>query len=118
MPDNPEPTPAGCSFCGRAAADVRKIISGPGIHICDGCVAACVAILEQDDGTSTAAVPEWADLTDEELLARLPRIAATADQVETGLRARVLDLRGRGVTWARIGEALGMSRQSAWERFR
>jgi ATP-dependent Clp protease ATP-binding subunit ClpX len=26
-------------------------------------------------------------------------------------------LRERGVTWARIGEALGMTRQSAWERF-
>jgi hypothetical protein len=29
---------------------------------------------------------------------------ATAAQVETGLRERVLDLRARGVTWARIGE--------------
>ena len=30
---------------------------------------------------------------------------------------RVQRLRGRGVTWARIGESLGMTRQSAWERF-
>ncbi|WP_158841836.1 ClpX C4-type zinc finger protein [Saccharothrix deserti] len=30
--------PPGCSFCGKAAADVRKIISGPGIYTCDGCV--------------------------------------------------------------------------------
>lgn len=108
----------GCSFCGKAAAEVRKIISGPGIYICDGCVAACASILDNDDGTSRASVPEWADMTDEELLAHLPRIAATAEQIEGGLRARVLDLRERGVTWARIGEALGMSRQSAWERFK
>ena len=29
----------------------------------------------------------------------------------------VTELRTRGVAWARIGEALGMTRQSAWERF-
>jgi hypothetical protein len=62
-------------------------------------------------------VPEWADLADDELLAGLPRIAATSAQVEAGLRERVLDLRERGVTWVRIGDALGMTRQSAWERF-
>lgn len=109
--------PPGCSFCGKAAADVRKIISGPGIYICDGCVSACVAILEADGGASDVTVPEWSVMSDDELLAHLPRIAATASQVETGLRERVAELRGRGVTWARIGAALGMSRQSAWERF-
>ena len=105
-----------CSFCHRAAADVRKLISGSGVHICDECVAKCVAILAED-GPSESRVPEWAGLTDEELLAGLPRIAATSAQVEAGLRERVLDLRERGVTWVRIGDALGMTRQSAWERF-
>ncbi|MFD1146167.1 ClpX C4-type zinc finger protein [Saccharothrix hoggarensis] len=116
--------PPGCSFCGKAAAEVRKIVSGPGIYICDGCVSACVAILDADaenpagdGGTSDVTVPEWSAMSDDELLGHLPRIAATAAQVETGLRDRVAELRDRGVTWARIGAALGMSRQSAWERF-
>jgi len=105
-----------CSFCGKAAVDVRKLIAGPGVYICDGCVDLCVGIL-QADGPAEARVPEWSGMTDEQLLDHLPRVASTAAQVETGLRERVLDLRARDVTWVRIGEALGMTRQSAWERF-
>jgi biotin operon repressor len=37
--------------------------------------------------------------------------------VDRAVRLHVQTLRDRGVTWARIGEALGMTRQSAWERF-
>ena len=106
-----------CSFCGRAAADVNKIISGPGVYICDGCVRLCGEILAGDDGQSDVPLPEWRSMPDDELLAVLPRVAATVAHVEAGLRARVIELRGRGVTWARIGAALGMTRQSAWERF-
>ncbi|WP_211348048.1 hypothetical protein [Saccharothrix texasensis] len=61
---------------------------------------------------------EWSVMSDEESPAHLPRIAATASQVEAGLRERVLELRARGITWVRVGEALGMTRQSAWERFK
>jgi hypothetical protein len=44
-------------------------------------------------------------------------MARTAQQVEAGLREWVQELRRRGTTWAKIGESLGISRQSAWERF-
>ena len=27
-----------CSFCGRAQQEVAKLVSGPGVHICNGCV--------------------------------------------------------------------------------
>ena len=106
-----------CSFCARDATVVNKIISGPGVYICDGCVRTCDEILAADDGRSDVPLPEWRSASDDELLASLPRVAATAATVETGLRARVTELRDRGVTWARIGAALGMTRQSAWERF-
>ncbi|WP_158841384.1 ClpX C4-type zinc finger protein [Saccharothrix deserti] len=109
--------PPGCSFCGKAAKAVRKIIAGPGIYICDECVTKCAEILAADQGAGDANVPEWSVMSDEELLGHLPRIAATAAQIEVGLRERVAELRERGVTWARIGDALGMTRQSAWERF-
>ena len=33
------------------------------------------------------------------------------------IRQTVQDARGQGCTWAEIGRALGMSKQSAWERF-
>jgi hypothetical protein len=44
-------------------------------------------------------------------------IAASAANIEAGLRDRVHELRDRGMSWARIGAASGMTRQSAWERF-
>jgi ATP-dependent protease Clp ATPase subunit len=105
-----------CSFCGKPAAEVQKLIAGPGVYICDGCVSLCVTILA-GDSPGEARVPEWSGLSDEELLASLPRIAATSAQIENGLRERVVGLRERGVAWARIGEGLSMTRQSAWERF-
>ena len=37
-----------CSFCGKAAESARKIITGPGVHICDECVAVCNRIIEED----------------------------------------------------------------------
>jgi hypothetical protein len=57
-------------------------------------------------------------MTDEALLAHLPEISAVAAQVEDRLCAWVGNARQRGISWARIGAALGMTRQSAWERFR
>jgi ATP-dependent Clp protease ATP-binding subunit ClpX len=37
-----------CSFCGKSQAEVRKIISGPGVHICDACVAVCKTIVDRE----------------------------------------------------------------------
>ncbi|CAF0703587.1 ATP-dependent Clp protease ATP-binding subunit ClpX [Candidatus Methylacidithermus pantelleriae] len=37
-----------CSFCGRSYAEVRKLISGPGVYICDSCVQVCKKILEKE----------------------------------------------------------------------
>jgi hypothetical protein len=109
-----------CSFCLRLTPEVEKIISGPGIYICDQCVRACVEILEtapQGADSSESQLPSWHSMTDEEVLRRLPRIAAVASQVQGGLQRWVGEARRRGASWARIGDALEMSRQSAWERF-
>jgi hypothetical protein len=56
-------------------------------------------------------------MSDDELLERIPFIASSAANIEAGLRDRVHELRDRGVSWARIGAALSVTRQSAWERF-
>jgi ClpX C4-type zinc finger len=109
-----------CSFCGRPSADVSRLIAGPGVYICDGCVAACDTILvdHADDGPAPPPrLPEWRAMSDDEMLAQIPRIAATGAQVEQSLRSWVAELRARSVTWSRIGDALSMTRQSAWERF-
>jgi ClpX C4-type zinc finger len=106
-----------CSFCGRLHTEVAKLIAGPGIYICAGCVQLCAEILAQDTPAEPLTLPEWSSMSDDELLQRIPFIAASAANIEAGLRDRVVELRERGVSWARIGAALGMTRQSAWERF-
>ncbi len=37
-----------CSFCGRPQSEVRRLIAGPGVYICDSCVALCNDILSED----------------------------------------------------------------------
>lgn len=109
-----------CSFCQKLAPDLDKLIAGPGIYICDQCVQKCVAILEEPypaPDVGAAQLPSWHSMSDAELLGKLPRIAAVAAQVEGGLQRWVAEARRRGSSWAEIGGALGMSRQSAWERF-
>lgn len=37
-----------CSFCGKSAAEVRKLIAGPGVFICDSCINVCKGILDKE----------------------------------------------------------------------
>jgi len=37
-----------CSFCGKSQEQVRKLIAGPGVYICDECVELCNEILEEE----------------------------------------------------------------------
>jgi ATP-dependent Clp protease ATP-binding subunit ClpX len=37
-----------CSFCGKSQEQVRKLIAGPGVYICDECVDLCNEILEEE----------------------------------------------------------------------
>jgi ATP-dependent Clp protease ATP-binding subunit ClpX len=103
-----------CSFCGKTQDDVAKLIAGPGVYICDECVLLCDKILAKEP------LPEFKDYdeeTDEALLEQMVRVHSSHEQIDDAVARFVQHLRGRGVTWARIGDALGMTRQSAWERF-
>jgi len=37
-----------CSFCGKSQKEVKKLIAGPTVYICDECVGLCNDILEED----------------------------------------------------------------------
>lgn len=43
--DGKSPT---CSFCGRGNDEVRKLIAGPGVYICDECISVCESILAEE----------------------------------------------------------------------
>ena len=113
-----EPTVnAACSFCLKPSAEVGTLVAGPGVCICNECVGLCVQIID----SKPASAPKrgaWEYATDlDTVLATLPRIATARAQVEENLTGWVRHARGLGATWTRIGESLGMTRQSAWERF-
>lgn len=61
--------------------------------------------------------PGWQEMSDETLLATLGPSMVLVDNARDMLQNHVDLLRERGVSWGRIGEALGVSRQAAWERF-
>ena len=102
-----------CSFCGRSAKEVSRMLGGPRVYICDGCVGACNKILE--------ATPEsfagWDKMTDAQLLSALKTAEATIEATRAVLQSVIDELRRRNVSWEAIGKALGVSRQAAWERF-
>ena len=37
-----------CSFCGKSHSEVRKLIAGPGVYICDNCINVCKGILDKE----------------------------------------------------------------------
>lgn len=59
-----------CSFCAKSQDEVKKIVAGPGVYICNECVALCQEIidqeLEEDRKNSTFKVP-----TPEEIMSKL-----------------------------------------------
>ena len=45
---NDAPHNVKCSFCGKPQEAVSRIVAGPGVYICDECVAVCKSIIEND----------------------------------------------------------------------
>ncbi|WP_160036332.1 ATP-dependent protease ATP-binding subunit ClpX [Paenibacillus sp. An7] len=39
-----------CSFCGKSQEQVRKLVAGPGVYICDECIELCAEIVEEELG--------------------------------------------------------------------
>ena len=109
---------ASCSFCMKPNTRVAWLVAGPGVYICSECVALCQEVGPTARDSAEPMLPVWASQMDVgKVLDNLPRIAAAGAQVEATLTGWVRHARSLGATWARIGESLGMTRQSAWERF-
>ena len=39
-----------CSFCGKTQEQVRKLVAGPGLYICDECIEICTEIIVEEFG--------------------------------------------------------------------
>jgi ATP-dependent Clp protease ATP-binding subunit ClpX len=42
-----------CSFCGKSKTEVKKLIAGPGVYICDNCVSVCKSVLDKETRTES-----------------------------------------------------------------
>lgn len=103
-----------CSFCRKSAKEVPSLIGGPGVHICGDCVKTCNAILA---GLPSDGFGGWDSLKDDDLLSNLDRSQAAFEAARVVLQQQIDVLRKREVSWQKIGDALNISRQAAWERF-
>ena len=106
-----------CSFCFKSQHHVRKLVAGPAnVFICDECVGLCNEVVADRPIQTPNALSDQ-QIPTERLLERLQAIDETLKGKGNQLQRVVELLRSREVSWAVIGAALGMSRQSAWERF-
>jgi len=51
-----------CSFCGKSQHEVRKLIAGPSVFICDECIDLCNDIIREEASTDTAQKAQKSDL--------------------------------------------------------
>lgn len=83
-----------CSFCGKPAEQVEKMITGAGVHICSDCVSMCHRIIEEDR-TRRAQETATAELTAKplphpsEIKAHLDEFAIGQDQAKMALSVAV-----------------------------
>ena len=122
MPTTPaEDVIASCSFCGKPHTSVERLVAGPGVYICNECVALCAAIVEEASQVppeeSSRRRSQYENRPNEEILAMLPALVGTADRIEAELVGWVRRLRERGSDWQGIAAGLGMSADAARRRF-
>ena len=48
-----------CSFCGKSQRQVKKLIAGPGVYICDECIDLCNEIIDEELAPPAAAASSW-----------------------------------------------------------
>jgi hypothetical protein len=106
-----------CSFCLKPDTEVDKLVAGPAVFVCNECVDLCCQLIADAPDNHRRLLPwEAADSLDS-VLPMLPKAEAAHAQAEASLAGWVGRARALGGTWAQIGDSLGITRQSAWERF-
>ena len=106
-----------CSFFGRQGSPELPLAGGVGAMICVECLAHYTKAVDDAPSDGVLVTGGWQEMSNAEMLGKLPDISAEASQVDRFLRQWVSMIRERNISYAEIGKALGVSRQAAWERF-
>ncbi|MGP4969023.1 ClpX C4-type zinc finger protein [Glutamicibacter ardleyensis] len=108
-----------CSFCFNRSDRENRVITGPGVTICESCIkeASNIIIASDVKRQEKTYADQLKDLPVQELLSGLEEIHSGVQIAQERLVAWVAELRKRDVSWAKIAEILGVTRQTAWEKF-
>lgn len=86
-----------CSFCGKAQHEVRRLVAGPSVYICDECVELCRDIIVEELGEPGFAEPVPVSIQGV-VLEGLRTLAETAERQGRDLRAMAEFLQKRADT--------------------
>ncbi len=93
-----------CSFCGKSQKQVRKLIAGPGVYICDECIELCNEIIEEELGEVAKTVEDIDLPKPREIKGFLDEYVIGQDQAKKALAVAVYNhykrLRSRGTLTA------------------
>jgi hypothetical protein len=112
---------ASCSFCGKPNTEVKTLVAGPGVFICNECIDLSVTIVaDYADATPDELAGLRAQALDRpvrDILDMLPGLARSAARAEAELGRWVRRARAKGTDWPRIAEVLGTSAEDVRNRF-
>ena len=93
-----------CSFCGKSQKQVRNLIAGPGVYICDECIELCDEIIEEELGEVAKTVEDIDLPKPREIKGFLDEYVIGQDQAKKALSVAVYNhykrLRSRGTLTA------------------
>lgn len=78
-----------CSFCGKSQHDVKKLIAGPAVFVCNECVTLCADILKEELTTESATKKSDSLPTPKEIFARLAEHVVGQDMAKRALSVAV-----------------------------
>jgi hypothetical protein len=124
MPTTPAATEeviASCSFCGKPNTEVKTLVAGPGVFICNECIDLSIGIVADYAGATPDELAglraQALDRPLEDILDMLPGLTRSAARAEAELVRWVGRARAKGAGWPRIAEVLGTSAEDVRNRF-
>ena len=97
-----------CSFCGKSQKQVRKLIAGPGVYICDECIELCNEIIEEELVATSVQEPQGKLPTPSEISAFLDKYVIGQDEAKRTLAVAVYNHYKR----IQVEEANALARRS------